>query len=65
MNAPPHAMKYQNGQWSQTEVPKLPVHGEGMWGGGKKMQNLLLLHPGKVDLQVLPWGTRCSRDKAP
>ncbi len=41
------------------------VHGEGVWGGGEKVQNLLILHPGKVDLQVLPWGTRCSRDKAP
>ena len=41
------------------------VHGERVWGGGKKGQNLLLLHPGKVDLQVLPWGTHCSRDKAP
>jgi len=38
----------------QTAVPKLPVHGEEVWGDGKKVQNLLLLHSGQVDLQV--WG---------
>ena len=30
----------------------------------RQLQNLLLLHPGQVDLQVLPWGACCSRVKA-
>jgi hypothetical protein len=49
MNAPPHATKFQ--KWRLylqriTAVPKLPVHGEEVWGDGEKVQNLLLLHPG-------------------
>ena len=29
----------------------------------RQLQNLLFLHPGQVDLQVLPWGACCSRVK--
>ena len=46
MNALPHATKFQNGVWICNAVPKLPVHGEEVWGDGEKVQNLLLLHPG-------------------
>jgi hypothetical protein len=30
----------------------------------RQLQNLLLMHPGQVVLQVLPWGACCSRVKA-
>ena len=45
----------------KTASPELPVLVQTMWKATQTHQNLLLLLPNKVDLQVLPCCTRCIR----
>jgi hypothetical protein len=41
----------------------VPLHDEVLWQQGKMHQNLLLLHPREVDLQILPFSACCIRVK--
>jgi hypothetical protein len=64
MVAPLHATKYANrrvGLQRKTVSPELPVLDQKMWYATQTHQNLLLLLPNKVDLQVLPCCARCIR----
>jgi hypothetical protein len=64
MRAQNNAAKYVNGRWlavqCKTATPELPVHVQTMWCDTQTHQNLLLLLPRKVDMQVLPCCAHCK-----